>query len=165
MTDTIELDLKLADRVGQLLVQKKETLAVAESVTAGHLQVILSLAANAMEFFLGGITAYNLNQKVKHLHVDPAHALACNCVSEKIAAQMADAVSKNFTSDWGIGITGYASSVPEKNIQQLYACYSLYHRGIEMLTQTIAVENNSPKNVRIQYTNAVMKQLLSLLQQ
>lgn len=42
------------------LVNRKETLAVVESVTAGSLQAAFSLAENATEFFQGGLTVYNI---------------------------------------------------------------------------------------------------------
>src|SRR5688500_10162567 len=134
----------LLNHIKTILLEKKQTVAVAESVTAGHLQVMLSLAENAQEFFQGGITTYNLGQKSRHLHVDPIHAISCNCVSERVAAQMANHVASLFMSDWGIAITGYASPVPEKNIQQLFACYAFYFRGVKMAVQTITAENNAP---------------------
>lgn len=157
------LGLIIPDQIGEQLLRNEHTVAVAESVTAGHLQEALSLAANAMNFFQGGITTYNLGQKSRHLHVEPVHALSCNCVSEKVAAQMAQQVASLFSSDWGIGITGYASPVPEKNIHKLFACYSIYFRGAEKTTQTISVEKNTPLYVRIEYTNAVLKHFLQVL--
>lgn len=156
-------DLVLPDRARDLLLEKKQTVAVAESVTAGHLQVAFSMAENAMDFFQGGITVYNLGQKTKHLHVEPIHAIAYNCVSEKIAAEMAQHVTRLFLSDWGIAITGYASPVPEKNIHQLFACYAICYRGKEMARQTVNVENYSPLKVRLFYTRHVLKHFEGLL--
>jgi PncC family amidohydrolase len=115
-----KLALQASREVGKTLYERQQTVAVAESVTSGQLQTFLSLPDHAMDFFQGGITAYNLGQKTKHLNVDPIHAFACNCVSEKIAETMARNVMTQFNSDWGIGITGYASPVPEKNIEDLY---------------------------------------------
>ena len=130
----------------ELLISRKQTIAVAESVTAGFLQSALALAQYASEFFQGGITVYNLNQKVRHLSVDPVHAMACNCVSEEVAAQMAGHVSKIFNSDWGLAITGYSSPIPEKNIYDLYACYAIYFRDKEIVRHTITSgEGAAPK--------------------
>jgi nicotinamide mononucleotide (NMN) deamidase PncC len=64
----------LLDLISDILTEDHETVAIAESVTAGQLQTVFSLAENSMQFFQGGITTYNLEQKVKHLHVDPSHA-------------------------------------------------------------------------------------------
>ena len=46
------------------------TLAVAESLTSGHLQAAIGARSGASDFFLGGITAYSIDQKVTHLGVD-----------------------------------------------------------------------------------------------
>lgn len=45
--------------IRDLLISRRQTISVAESVTSGHLQAALSSADNAMEFYQGGITAYN----------------------------------------------------------------------------------------------------------
>lgn len=59
----------------------RQTVAVGESVTSGHLQAALSLGENARQYYQGGLTAYNLGQKARHLLVEPIQALECNCVS------------------------------------------------------------------------------------
>src|SRR3954466_4454845 len=91
-----------------ILTNRKEKIAVAESVTAGDIQAAFSLSENALQFFEGGITVYNLQQKVRHLQINAENAKACNCVSEQTAAEMATGVSALFAVDWGISITGYA---------------------------------------------------------
>src|SRR5436190_21131457 len=106
-------DKKVLERLGKKLLKKKQTVAVAESVTSGLLQFAFSCIPDAASFFQGGITAYNIAQKFKHLQVEPLHALSVNCVSSKVAKEMALHVCQLYSSDWGIGITGYASPVPE----------------------------------------------------
>ncbi|MEO5601480.1 MAG: nicotinamide-nucleotide amidohydrolase family protein [Cyclobacteriaceae bacterium] len=106
-------NIKALEILKNYLVTRNQTISVAESVTSGHLQAALSLANQATAFFHGGITAYNLGQKARHLSVNPIHALGCNCVSEKVAEEMAINVRRLFSSDWSIGITGYAAPVPE----------------------------------------------------
>src|SRR5688500_3768988 len=104
---------KILDRIGKRLLKKKETIAVAESVTAGLLQSSFSNIPDAANFFQGGLTAYNLGQKFRHLDVQPIHAKAVNCVSQKVATEMATHIIEKYASDWGIGITGYATPVAE----------------------------------------------------
>lgn len=80
------------ERIKTYMLAHTETLAVAESVTSGCLQAALSLAEDATRFFQGGITAYNLGRKARHLKIDPIHAQEANCVSEKVAIEMAEQV-------------------------------------------------------------------------
>jgi nicotinamide-nucleotide amidase len=87
-------NLQNIDRIKDLLRQKQETIAVAESVTAGLLQAAMASTELAMEFFQGGITAYNLGQKSRHLGVDPIQAQRCNCVSDQMAGTMAISASR-----------------------------------------------------------------------
>ena len=108
---------------------KKETVAVAESVTAGCLQMLLSTCEGAQDFFQGGITVYNCSQKAIHLGVEPIYAQHCNGVDPSIAATMAYKVCSLFRSQIGVAITGYATPVPEEGIYDLYAYMAIVKNG------------------------------------
>ncbi len=155
--------LSLIDKIGNILLSKEQTVAVAESVTSGCLQFEFSLAENARKFFEGGITTYTINQKTKHLNVDPVHALACNCVSEIVSCEMSRDVVKLFSTDWGIGVTGYAAPVPEKSIDELYACYSIHFGDREVANGKIDVEKAEPAEVQKAITMAVLEEFLKAL--
>jgi|GEM_PF-734923 len=127
------------------------TIAVAESVTAGYLQMFLSQAEGATQFFQGGITAYNTGQKVKHLGVEPIHALSCNAVSPEVAAQMAQGVCTLFNSSVGLAVTGYAAPVQELGVQELYAFYAIACRGSIIAAQKIVPTVTEPDKVMQEY--------------
>jgi nicotinamide-nucleotide amidase len=144
------------NNIRDILIKKKQTLAVAESVTAGFLQSAFSMVENAKDYFHGGITTYNLGQKTKHLSVDPIHALSCDCVSEKVAITMALNVNRLFSSDWGIAITGYASPLPEKDQYELFAFYAIAFRDeIKSKGKIVAQQNDDPVAVREYFTNTL----------
>lgn len=153
----------LANAVKSILLDREERVAVAESVTAGDIQSAFSYCENALQIFEGGLTVYNVQQKVNQLHVDAAYAHACEGVSEKTAAEMAVAVSKLFHSDWGISITGYASPVPEMNILEVFAWTALSHRGTIILVQKIIPDPGSATVVRKFYTDKVFEVFLHVL--
>lgn len=136
--------------ISRQLTESHETLAVSESVTAGTLQAFLSSADQATTFYQGGITAYNLTQKVKHLGVDPIKALSNNCVSEDIAAQMSRATCKLFSSDWGIGITGYSTAIPEMGINTLFAFYAFAYKG-DVVFSNLLISANAKKSQDVQH--------------
>jgi nicotinamide mononucleotide (NMN) deamidase PncC len=116
-----------------------------------------------MDFFQGGMTAYNIGQKTKHLSVDPVHALTVNCVSARVTAQMALAVPGLFLSDWGIACTGYASPVPELNITRLFAYHAVSLHGEILLEEELDAVTDEPARVQIHYVNAVLKGFAGLL--
>lgn len=120
-----------------LLRAPRLTLAVAESVTAGHVQARVAAASGSSEYFIGGITAYSLEQKVKLLGVDRAAAKKVNCVSAEVAEQMARGVCALFGSDLGVATTGYAEPFgsaqggpnAKMRITQPFAWWAVAHRG------------------------------------
>lgn len=156
-------DDKTIFEIKNILLEKNHTIAVAESVTAGHLQVAFASAENASQFFQGGITAYNLGQKARHLKIEPIHAERCNCVSEKIAMTMAHEVTVLFSSDWGIAITGYAAPMPECSIVELFAHYAISFRRTLAKVETIHAINEHPMNVQAFYVNRILATFHELL--
>jgi nicotinamide-nucleotide amidase len=154
---------KIIDAIKDILIPRNQSIAVAESVTSGHLQAALSLADDARQFYQGGMTAYNLGQKVKHLGVEPIHALDCNCVSAIVAQQMAVGVAALFTATYGVSITGYAAKVPERDILVPFAFYTLCRNDEILLTKRIESANGDAMTVQLYYTDVVLKSLLELL--
>jgi PncC family amidohydrolase len=154
---------ELINKAGRLLQKEGATVAVAESVTSGNLQAIFSLAKNATLFFQGGMTAYNIGQKCRHLMVEPTHAIECNCVSQKVSEQMAAEICHLFISDYGIGITGYASPVPEKNIQQLYAWLSIAKGNEIMGSKKIISPHKKPLEVQLEFTQKAIEYFIEIL--
>ena len=102
----------LAAELKELMLRAPRlTLAVAESVTAGQVQARVAAVAGASGFFLGGVTAYALEQKVKLLGVGRKHAAEVNCVSARVAEEMARGVCALFDADLGVATTGYAEPI------------------------------------------------------
>jgi len=156
-------DSNITDSIRKCLTEKEETLAVAESVTSGMLQLALSGAENASAFYQGGITAYNLGQKYRHLQVEPIHAEAHNCVSQKVAEQMATAVCSLFCSDWGVGITGYATPVPESD-NKVFAYYAIALRGHIIAADRIDAAIDKPLQVQLLFVKQLLHQLDAFVQ-
>ncbi len=156
-------DSNVIARIKHHMLNEHQTIAVAESVTSGHLQAALASAEFASKFFQGGITTYNLGQKARHLKVEPIHAETCNCVSEKIAGEMALNVTDLFSSDWGLGITGYAAPVPECNVHEPFAYYAISYRGKLLDQKFISAEKANAMKVQIFYVNKILNALDDLI--
>lgn len=105
------------------------TLAVAESLTCGRLQARIGAISGASDFFLGGVTAYSLEQKVGLLGVDRVEAEATNCVSGRVAEQMARGACVLFGADVGVATTGYAEPSVERGVAVPFAWWALARRG------------------------------------
>jgi nicotinamide-nucleotide amidase len=154
---------ELINGIKDILVSREETIAAAESVTAGHLQAAFSAGVDASKYFQGGITAYNIGQKARHLHIDPILGGKVNCVAAKIADTMAIEVAKMFSSEYGIGITGYASIVPECRDEGLFAYFSLAYKGDIVVTERLTAIEKHPYEVQVDYAKQVIKKVQQFL--
>ena len=97
-----------ANTVVASLQSRGETVAVAESVTAGGLGHALTHAPGASQVFLGGIIAYSNDVKINFLGINPALIEEFSVVSEEVANAMADGAREKFGTTWGIATTGIA---------------------------------------------------------
>lgn len=153
----MKFNKKVINLIGTKLKKRNQSVAVAESVTSGLLQAAFSNADEASFFFQGGITTYNIGQKCRHLLVEPLHALECNCVSEKIARQMSKHACSLFLSDYAIGITGYASKLPEKNINELFCYYSISLKDEIVKSGKINADAEEGLSAQLFYVNCVLE--------
>jgi nicotinamide-nucleotide amidase len=130
----------IVERIKKVMDDKKWSLAIAESITTGNLQAQIGAVSDASSFFKGGITAYNLGQKAKHLGVDELHAKKCDCVSDQVATEMAKGVCQLFNSRIGISTTGYAEPYTDQNISDPYAYYAIWARDDTGIGKMVACE-------------------------
>ena len=119
----------MSDLKKLLLRRPRLTLAVAESLTCGQVQARVGAVSGASEFFLGGITAYALDQKVAHLGVNRMAARRVNSVSAAVAEQMARGACRLFGSDLGLATTGYAEPAAKAGVAEPFAWWALAHRA------------------------------------
>ena len=98
----------LASVVGKLLIDKKQTVSVAESCTGGGLGAMLTEIPGSSSYFLGGTIAYANWVKQNLLNVNARDLSEQGAVSNIVAKQMALGIKKLLQTDWGISITGIA---------------------------------------------------------
>ena len=109
----------LAEVVGRMLIQKRLTLAAAESCTGGWLTESLTEVSGISQVLMEGVVSYSDRSKVKRLGVAPELIERHGAVSEEVAAAMARGVRAGLGTDIGIGITGIAGPTggsPEKPV-------------------------------------------------
>lgn len=157
----MNFDIESIDAIRQSLAESGERIAAAESVTAGFLQAALASAENASTFFQGGITAYNIDQKVRHLDIDRSLGEACNCVSSAIAEQMANGVVRLFRCEWGVAVTGYATPVPESG-NKVYCYYAICHYGRVITVDRIDLQKHEASDAQILFVNTILSKFAAL---
>lgn len=95
------------------------------------LQAAITRHSGVSAFFAGGVTAYSLHQKVKLLGVDARHARRVNCVSARVAKEMAAGVADLFQTDIGIATTGYAEPSAEHGVASSLAYWAIFFKDTD----------------------------------
>ena len=98
----------MAGVVGQQLLARRETLALAESCTGGRIADMLTESPGASAYFLGGAVSYANELKERWVGVTHATLVANGAVSEPVAQQMARGARASAGSTWALSVTGIA---------------------------------------------------------
>jgi nicotinamide-nucleotide amidase len=146
-----------------MLVAPRLTLGVAESLTCGRLQARIGAISGASQFFLGGLTAYTISQKVRHLGVDRAQAGQVDAVSLEIAGQMARGACAFFGSDIAVATTGYAEPAPERGVMHPLAFWALAQRRADNTYVLLQGRVERPNAARVEMQEAVADAALAAL--
>ncbi|MCX5781475.1 MAG: competence/damage-inducible protein A [Elusimicrobia bacterium] len=94
--------------IGKLLVERKNTLSVAESCTGGMVSQKITSIPGSSIYFKEGVVSYSNDAKTKVLGVKTETLSAFGSVSENTALEMAKGVKKLSQTDYALGITGIA---------------------------------------------------------
>jgi nicotinamide-nucleotide amidase len=117
---------ELMEITKEIMTRKKLTVSVAESLTSGNLQVVLGSISGASNFYEGGVTAYSLERKVDLLRIDEEHAKKVDCVSQRVAKEMAQGICNLFKTNIGLATTGYAEKWPESKVNDPTAFIAIH---------------------------------------
>jgi len=90
--------------IGQTLLDKKLTMAAAESCTGGTIASMVTAVAGSSSYFKGGIVSYAATVKEQVLGVEIREGI----VSEDTALQMARGAARACGSDCAVATTGVA---------------------------------------------------------
>ena len=98
----------LPARVVALLRSRRESLAVAESLTGGDLCGTLVAVPGCSAVFRGGLVAYAPDLKARLLGVDAQLLATTGAVDTRVAQQMATGARRLLAADWAVATTGVA---------------------------------------------------------
>jgi nicotinamide-nucleotide amidase len=114
-----EGDITLEEQVGKLLLEKKQTLALAESCTGGLISHRITRVAGSSAYYLGGAVTYANDAKMQFLGVQSETLEKHGAVSEQTALEMARGIKERTGATIAVSVTGVAGpsgGSPEKPV-------------------------------------------------
>lgn len=97
-----------AHRVGELLKQRGETVAVSESSSGGLVSAALLSVPGASAYFMGGVVVYTGDAREAYLGINLDDYPDMRSASEAYAALCASTVREKLKTTWGLSETGAA---------------------------------------------------------
>ena len=103
-----DIDQPLEVLLGQLLRDRHQTIATAESCTGGRLAALLNKHPGSSAFYMGSVVAYDNAVKQQVLGVRPESLEKYGAVSEAVVREMAEGVRVLMHTDYAIATSGIA---------------------------------------------------------
>ncbi len=122
--------VSMAEAVGKLLLQQKQTFCIAESCTGGLIGSQVTKIAGSSQWFAGGVIAYSNDLKESLLNVDRTLLQNYGAVSSQAARAMAARLAAKTKCNTGVSVTGIAGpggGSEEKPVGTVYI--GLFHNN------------------------------------
>lgn len=107
---------ELARSVHELLLARGETVATAESLTAGLVGAALTETPGSSATYRGGLVVYATDLKTQLAGVSASLLAERGAVDPDVAAALAVGVRERLAATWGLGLTGVAGPDPQDGV-------------------------------------------------
>ncbi|MBR5444413.1 MAG: CinA family nicotinamide mononucleotide deamidase-related protein [Paludibacteraceae bacterium] len=148
-------DLPLETILGNLLKERQQTIATAESCTGGRLAAVLNAQSGSSAYYMGSVVAYDNTIKEQVLGVAHDTLMEWGAVSEQTVREMAEGLRALMNTDYAIatsGIAGPTGGTPDKPVGTVWIAWAMpegtiakcFHFGVarerEQITQRAVTE-------------------------
>ena len=96
----------IAEKIAARLIERKQTIAVAESSTGGLISAALLAVPGASAYFLGGGVIYTRDARRILMDIPDEAMKGIRSASEPYATLLANQIRNRFSTDWGLSETG-----------------------------------------------------------
>ncbi len=96
----------IAEKIAVKLIERKQTIAVAESSTGGLISASLLAVPGASAYFLGGGVIYTRDARRILMDISNDAMKGIRSSSEPYAKLLASQMRQRFATDWGLSETG-----------------------------------------------------------
>jgi PncC family amidohydrolase len=98
----------IAEQIAAKLIERKQTIAVAESSAGGLISAALLAVPGASAYFLGGAVVYTRDARRLLMEIGDAEMKGLRSSSEPYAKLLASQMRQRFSTTWGLSETGAA---------------------------------------------------------
>jgi PncC family amidohydrolase len=96
----------VAEKIAAKLIERRQTIAVAESSTGGLISAALLAVPGASAYFLGSAVVYTRDARRILMDIPDEAMKGIRSASEVYAKLLAGQIRQRFGSDWGLSETG-----------------------------------------------------------
>ncbi|SHG22041.1 CinA family protein [Bradyrhizobium erythrophlei] len=96
----------IAEQIAAKLIERRQTIAVAESSTGGLISAALLAVPGASAYFLGGGVIYTRDARRILMDIPDEAMKGIRSASEPYATLLASQIRQRFSTDWGLSETG-----------------------------------------------------------
>ena len=138
----------MAERVAFRLIERGETIAIAESSSGGLVSAALLALPGASRFFQGGGIIYTADARSALLGITPTAMAGLQPATEPYAALLARTVRANLGATWGLGETGAAGPTGNRyGDPPGHSCLAIF--GPHEIRRTVATgSDDRPANMQ-----------------
>jgi nicotinamide-nucleotide amidase len=96
----------IAEKIAARLIERRQTIAVAESSTGGLISASLLAVPGASAYFIGGGVIYTRDARKILMDIPDEAMKGIRSASEPYAKLLASQIRTRFSTDWGLSETG-----------------------------------------------------------
>ncbi len=96
----------IAGKIAARLIERRQTIAVAESSTGGLISAALLAVPGASAYFLGSAVVYTRDARRILMDIPDEAMKGIRSASEPYAKLLASQIRQRFSTDWGLSETG-----------------------------------------------------------
>src|SRR6202140_3855618 len=96
----------IAEKIAAKLIERRQTIAVAESSTGGLISASLLAVPGASAYFLGGAVVYTRDARRILMEIPDDAMKGIRSASEAYAKLLGNKMPTRFATDWGLSETG-----------------------------------------------------------
>jgi len=98
--------IAIAEKIAARLIERRQTVAIAESSTGGLISASLLAVPGASAYFLGSAVVYTRDARRILMDIPDEAMKGIRSASEAYANLLAGQIRQRFSSDWGLSETG-----------------------------------------------------------